>query len=732
MDNLKSVTEETEAAVLSLLQYEQEHMNPKESNASVHSLPKLHEELEGYHQGFQPTFEDPRPSVLSEAFHCASSLTHINNICQPPNLNHFPTSVHQEKQTPHPLPLNIKPVTLLTNINLSFANPHLNPSWPVLVPHLNPNIPSNASVPHHNPFCPNHTPKLNFNPPFKANFTAPVAREDHSYSPLVLKTHLNVYPVCPTPNIYQPNVQAIRRNGGDSGRFPRDLQDSFSLWQRLCETARLFCSSCPDAEALACFFMRVVPSLSVYSPDLPFSAAVNIAVQEWRNTSNFEREQYYNSARMFIEMEEQANRDPTNPQTDKSKVKKTGRPRSKKASFQDLTENALSEYSQVMDALESKVTDGSELADEEDICALFLNQMLNESESTTEAGFDMDYISSLLSTDVLKDNSQDAFSSMIPEPVAGCSDWTHTMVSKAQIWPRPAVQRDFNLSEGTKHLLFKNQMVENALVPFLDNMNAFQTEPLLVNPEGQSSESYPNTSICPELGCGNPKDETLFVAELDSAAQSSCFNLQNYNSHHATFPETPIDGGVEHFGEENEKYMHVESAEDNKNTDLDMYNDSQRTRDVQNKQKTIDKIEENDVTKNKKHKRRHRRRKHQNITVTVERTSPKSDHKDARRLKTTGETQGDSAMEGRRGNLCQHDKQIGKTRGRLDRIERQQRHFTTKTERDGGKTYRGPKKQENVLVQCIEEDRGDFRRRTDVLQRLRRKKQAKAEKRWMK
>ncbi len=65
-------------------------------------------------------------------------------------------------------------------------------------------------------------------------------------------------------------------------------------------------------------------------------------------------------------------------------MKKTAKRCKKEPPLQDLAERALTEYSQVMDALESKVTEGSEVTDEEDVCALFLNQMLNDSESMTE------------------------------------------------------------------------------------------------------------------------------------------------------------------------------------------------------------------------------------------------------------------------------------------------------------------------------------------------------------
>ncbi len=72
------------------------------------------------------------------------------------------------------------------------------------------------------------------------------------------------------------------------------------------------------------------------------------------------------------------------PQHSSEKVKKTAKRCKTEPPLEDLAENALIEYSQVMDALESKVTEGSEVTDEEDVCALFLNQMLNDSESVIE------------------------------------------------------------------------------------------------------------------------------------------------------------------------------------------------------------------------------------------------------------------------------------------------------------------------------------------------------------
>ncbi|KAF4111688.1 uncharacterized protein LOC131544911 isoform X2 [Onychostoma macrolepis] len=748
----RTVTEDTEA-VLSL----QEHLSsstahlakrressdarprrdqtPQPSDAD--SLLKLMEtspasvgELEESHQGLHPG-----PSVVSDALRSSSSA-HITNTRHPPHLQpslHFPTSVQKH---------NVKPVPLFADVNPSFlVHPHAMPSWPVLVPHLS------ASASRHQPFCPVYTPL-----PCKASFRAVVACEDP------IRTHAD-------------------------GSAP-DVQGCFRRRQRL------FCSARSDAEALACFFTSVVPA-----PDLPLSSA-----QDWRNTSDSQRQQYYTAAQMFTETEEQhknANRADRNhkgrrPQHSSGKVKKTAKRCKKEPLLQDLAESALTEYSQVMDSLESKVTEGSEVTDEEDVCALFLNQMLNDSESMTEAGFDMDYINSLLSSDqnisdVLKDN---------PEPVAGCSDWTPSTVSEAQSLPPSAIQLDLSPFNGTNLLLSEDPMMENKLAPFQDNVKdqtVFQmfTEPLLANPESQSSQTDLNASVQETLHLdlqdfgpeadGNLKHKTLYVDELNSATQSNCFSLQNYKSHHASFPHSvkhgpePLEALVN--GEEitvvrpkTEKYMNVGSAKGNNKMDLDIPDDSQRTRKDCNKQTNlkeslkIDQIEENNVkNKSKKHRRQHRRQK---ITLPVMRTSSKLDDKDERRLKTikyqtqrksanatkheASEQETDlikinmkrvelqniseatsSAMEGRRASLRQ---QVRKIRDEHldDEFERRQRRLkmggrvgnqrTIKTERDGAKTYQcseggRPKKQGNLSV---EEDRGDFRRKTEAHQRLRR------------
>ncbi len=194
------------------------------SPASVSSPQTLHEELEERHQGFHP-------GVVLD-----TSSAHIKNIHHPPNL-YFPTPV--QKHNPAAA-LNITPVTLFADVTPSFLiHPHtmpgFNPSWPVLVPHMSASVLSSASVPRHQLFCPVYTPPLSFSLPCKASFRTGVTCEDPSGSSAVFGSSLQVF----------PGLQPVRTHA----------DDSFRLWQRLCETARLFCSGPSDAGALACFFM---------------------------------------------------------------------------------------------------------------------------------------------------------------------------------------------------------------------------------------------------------------------------------------------------------------------------------------------------------------------------------------------------------------------------------------------------------------------------------------------
>ncbi|KAK7171277.1 hypothetical protein R3I94_001273 [Phoxinus phoxinus] len=386
------------------------------------------------------------------------------------------------------------------------------------------------------------------------------------------------------------------------------------MWQRLCETAKDFTSGSPDTEALACFFIRVIRSLAVHSPDLPFSDAATVAVEEWRRIPLFQREQYHVTARMFIKLEEQNKRST-------GYVKKTSKQSKKALPVEDLAESALAEYSQVMDALGSEVT----AADEEDVCALYFNQLFKHCEFTNEAGFDMDYISSLLSTDhnltdVLKENSQDLFSSVIPKPVAGCSHWTP--------------QRDFSQHSGSNlqdHMTQKSFRIYTPTGMENGGQNAFQA---LSSQGVQETVHSAFQDFGPSGNSSGGKSETLYVAELETTVQSECFSLQNYKSHHASFthsikhPKKPANGGVEHDGEQNtvarQKTEKTGSTMEKRNMDTDIPNDSQqdmRNNTVRTQTSVEETSGEKNLNQNKEQKRRRRRRKQDKITALDERTT---------------------------------------------------------------------------------------------------------------
>lgn len=357
----------------------------------------------------------------------------------------------------------------------------------------------------------------------------------------------------------------------------------------------------------------------------------------------------------------------------------------------------------------------------------------------------MDYISSLLSadhnlTDDLKENSQDVFSGIIPEPVAGCSNWIDTTVSEAQVLPSSAPQCDFstNLQDHMMQNVFQmstppelvwlqDNVMEN------DSQNAFQT--LTEAQSSDQSVSVQETihSALQDFGpeadgnSSGQKDKTSYIAELDSTVHSNCFSLQNYKSHHATIthsikhPKTPANGGMEHDGEENKVVGQktVKSTKEEGNVDSDIPNDSQRVRNNATETQTNIKemSEEKNVNQNKKQKRRRRRRKQRKITTLNERTTLKTDDKDRRRPKTdqrhrktqdgqrrsatstkneiivereqrTDVTETRSSVkDGRRGNLRQHDGQ--KTGENLqDELEKRQRPLKTGRSHEANKERR--------------------------------------------
>ncbi|XP_039519750.1 uncharacterized protein LOC120473795 [Pimephales promelas] len=471
----------------------------------------------------------------------------------------------------------------------------------------------------------NCNPEFNLNPAFNINpaFNPLVACGDSALSCLVLRPHMSVCPT-PYPHLNTTGLVSNTHSHSHTQSFPLNMLDAYELWQRLCKTAEDYSSSSPDTEALACFFIDVFRRQAVHSPDLPFSHAVHTAVEQWRKIPPLQRKQYHVTAKMFINLKklnQRANRADGHQSIPTGNVKKKSKRAKKAGPVEDLAESALAEYSQVMDAPGSKVSDGSEVtaANEEDVCAQFLNQLFNHCESTNEAGFDMDYISSLLSTDhnltdVLKENCQDLFSSSIPKPVAGCSNWTP--------------QRDFSQYNGSHlqdHMMQESFRINTPTGMENGGQNAFQSS------QGESIHSA-FQDFGPAGNSPGGKGETLFVTELETTVQSECFSLQNYKSHHASFthsikrPKNPANGGVNHDGERNtlarQKTEKMVSTKEKRNKNTDIPLDSQRNNRAKTQTSVKETPEKKNANQNKKRQRQRRGRKQEKvITALDERTT---------------------------------------------------------------------------------------------------------------
>ncbi|XP_037668154.1 NUT family member 2G-like [Choloepus didactylus] len=125
-------------------------------------------------------------------------------------------------------------------------------------------------------------------------------------------------PVSPlAPNVHSGN--ALPRTQGASGQGavastqstpslddsckPRSVYENFRCWQRFKSLAQRYFHWSPDAEALSCFLIPVLRSLARRKPTMSLEEGLHRAVQEWQQTSNFDRMIYYEMARKFKEFE---------------------------------------------------------------------------------------------------------------------------------------------------------------------------------------------------------------------------------------------------------------------------------------------------------------------------------------------------------------------------------------------------------------------------------------------
>ncbi|KAM8804026.1 NUT family member 2G-like [Rhynchonycteris naso] len=88
----------------------------------------------------------------------------------------------------------------------------------------------------------------------------------------------------------------------DSGN-DNSVYKNFRRWQRFKALARRHLPQSPDAEALSCFLIPVLRSLSRRKPTMTLKEGLGRAMQEWQSKSNFDRMIYYEMAEKFMEFE---------------------------------------------------------------------------------------------------------------------------------------------------------------------------------------------------------------------------------------------------------------------------------------------------------------------------------------------------------------------------------------------------------------------------------------------
>ncbi|XP_036116270.1 NUT family member 2G-like [Molossus molossus] len=89
----------------------------------------------------------------------------------------------------------------------------------------------------------------------------------------------------------------------DGSCNPKILYEDFRRWQLFKALAQGHLPQSPDAEALSCFLLPVLQSLSRLKPTMTLEEGIGQAVQEWQSTSNFDRMTYYDMAAKFMEFQ---------------------------------------------------------------------------------------------------------------------------------------------------------------------------------------------------------------------------------------------------------------------------------------------------------------------------------------------------------------------------------------------------------------------------------------------
>ncbi|ELK38159.1 Protein FAM22 [Myotis davidii] len=107
------------------------------------------------------------------------------------------------------------------------------------------------------------------------------------------------------PIVPSVNAGASRKGGlatsqtktsPDDSCNPNSVYKNFRRWQRFKALARRHLPQSPDAEALSCFLIPVLRSLSRLRPTMTLEEGMWRAMQEWQRKSNFDRMIYYEMA----------------------------------------------------------------------------------------------------------------------------------------------------------------------------------------------------------------------------------------------------------------------------------------------------------------------------------------------------------------------------------------------------------------------------------------------------
>ncbi|XP_077885963.1 NUT family member 2F-like [Ictidomys tridecemlineatus] len=89
----------------------------------------------------------------------------------------------------------------------------------------------------------------------------------------------------------------------DDTSRPPSVYENFRRWQRFKTLVRRHLPQTPDVEALSCFLIPVLRSLSRREPTMTMEEGLRKGLKEWQRTSNFDRMVFFETAEKFMEFE---------------------------------------------------------------------------------------------------------------------------------------------------------------------------------------------------------------------------------------------------------------------------------------------------------------------------------------------------------------------------------------------------------------------------------------------